>query len=54
MPLLLGLKVWATANIHRAIQICMPCLQTRAVGPHSFYADPDPAVVLNADPGSRR
>ena len=23
---------------------------TRAVDPHSFYADPDPAVFLNADP----
>ena len=22
----------------------------RAVDPHSFYADPDPAVLLNADP----
>ena len=22
----------------------------RAVDPHSFYADPDPAVFLNADP----
>ena len=25
-------------------------LKTRAVDPHSFYADPDPAVFLNADP----
>ena len=24
--------------------------KTRAVDPHSFYADPDPAVFLNADP----
>ena len=24
--------------------------QARAVDPHSFYADPDPAVFLNADP----
>ena len=23
---------------------------TRAVGPHSLYADPDPAVFLNTDP----
>ena len=23
---------------------------TRAVNPHSFYADPDPTVFLNADP----
>ena len=23
---------------------------SRAVDPHSFYADPDPAVFLNADP----
>ena len=23
---------------------------TRAVDPHSFYADPDPAVFLNVDP----
>ena len=23
---------------------------TRAVDPHSFFADPDPAVFLNADP----
>ena len=23
---------------------------TRAVDPHSLYADPDPAVFLNADP----
>ena len=22
----------------------------RAVDPHSFFADPDPAVILNADP----
>ena len=22
----------------------------RAVDPHSFFADPDPAVLLNADP----
>ena len=26
-------------------------LSNRAVDPHSFYADPDPAVFLNADPG---
>ena len=24
---------------------------SRAVDPHSLYADPDPAVFLNADPG---
>ncbi len=24
--------------------------KARAVDPHSFYADPDPAVFLNADP----
>ena len=24
--------------------------QVRAVDPHSLYADPDPAVFLNADP----
>ena len=24
----------------------------RAVDPHSFFADPDPAVFLNADPDS--
>ena len=24
--------------------------QSRAVDPQSFYADPDPAVFLNADP----
>ena len=24
--------------------------KTRAVDPHSFYADPDPADFLNADP----
>ena len=24
--------------------------KTRAVDPHSFYADPDPAVFLDADP----
>ena len=23
---------------------------SRAVDPHSFFADPDPAVFLNADP----
>ena len=22
----------------------------RAVDPHSFFADPDPAVLINADP----
>ena len=22
----------------------------RAVGPHSIFADPDPGVILNADP----
>ena len=28
-----------------------PCvLQIRAVDPHSFFADSDPAVFLNADP----
>ena len=27
------------------------CVQkSRAVDPHSFFADPDPAVFLNADP----
>ena len=25
-------------------------VKIRAVDPHSFYADPDPAVFLNADP----
>ena len=25
----------------------------RAVDPHSFFADPDPAVFLNADPDPR-
>ena len=25
-------------------------IMSRAVDPHSFYADPDPAVFLNADP----
>ena len=25
-------------------------MSPRAVDPHSFYADPDPAVFLNADP----
>ena len=25
-------------------------VKTRAVDPHSFFADPDPAVFLNADP----
>ena len=25
-------------------------IKTRAVDPHSFFADPDPAVFLNADP----
>ena len=25
-------------------------VQSRAVDPHSFFADPDPAVLLNADP----
>ena len=24
--------------------------ESRAVDPHSFFADPDPAVFLNADP----
>ena len=27
-----------------------PCLTGMAVDPHSFYADPDPAFFLNADP----
>ena len=27
-----------------------PQVTDRAVDPHSFYADPDPAVLLNADP----
>ena len=26
------------------------CILNRAVDPHSFYADPDPVVFLNADP----
>ena len=26
------------------------CFETRAVDPHLFYVDPDPAVFLNADP----
>ena len=25
-------------------------VESRAVDPHSFYVDPDPAVFLNADP----
>ena len=25
-------------------------METRAVDPHSFFADPDPAAFLNADP----
>ena len=30
--------------------ILTPFSSTRAVDPHSFFADPDPAVLLNADP----
>ena len=26
------------------------CVVLRAVDPHSFFADPDPAVFLKADP----
>ena len=29
--------------------ICV-CVQGRAVDPHSFFADQDPAFFLNADP----
>ena len=28
----------------------MTILVSRTVDPHSFYADPDPAVFLNVDP----
>ena len=27
-----------------------PLVRSRAVNLHSFFADPDPAVLLNADP----
>ena len=29
---------------------CFLFVRVRAVDPHSFFADPDPAVFLNADP----
>ena len=35
-------KLWVSKEKH-------PIL-VRAVDPHSFFADPDPAVLLNADP----
>ena len=28
----------------------IPIFHIRAVDPHSFFADPDPAFLLNADP----
>ena len=31
----------------KKLHFFIPC---RAVDPHSFYVDPDPAVFLNADP----
>ena len=32
------------------IKSCKLRVKSRAVDPHSFFADPDPAVFLNADP----
>ena len=31
---------------------CSSSVETTAVDPHSFFADPDPAVLLNAESGS--
>ena len=35
---------------NKVSQISQTSICIRAVDPHSFYADPDPAVFLNADP----
>ena len=48
-------RAWLTAMNWADFQCCLSAtlttvLQGRAVDPHSFYADPDPAVFLNADP----
>ena len=41
-------KVGTISNLTEPV-----CIQvTRAVDPHSFFANPDPAVFLNADPDS--
>ena len=32
------------------IYLTFGLIRIRAVDPHSFFADPDPAVFLNADP----
>ena len=37
-------------RIEAATQVNRPTYTGRAVDLHSFYADPDPAVFMNADP----
>ena len=37
-------------EIYKIQQTRKLLLATRAVDPHSFFVDPDPAVFLNADP----
>ena len=39
-----------TGMLHSRRPIVAELVGARAVDPHSFYADPDPAVFLNADP----
>ena len=46
---LLNLPLASTALL-RAKKVKIMKVQLRAVDPHSFFADPDPAVFLNADP----
>ena len=42
---------WGGRRIRRTSTIrAGPGVLHSAVDPHSFYADPDPAVFLNADP----
>ena len=40
----------AGSHSYSVIIMQKSCVQARAEDQHSFYADPDPAVFLNADP----
>ena len=42
---------WVNKNYEKNIEIYLRYFTGRAVDPHSFFADPDPAVFLYADPG---
>ena len=40
----------SSSSYSNILALKVKTVPNRAVDPHSFYADPDPAVFLNADP----